>query len=142
MNEEMVMMRKAFFVVYCVLLLAAPTAAQSGGANADPVSGTWKGALDVPMAPDPVAVTFELKFDGKSKVSGTFTGLPSPGDIKIGAFDPKTGALKLQLGKTDDSAVLIVLEGTLDKEVATGKVSGEGGEGTFKIARKLSGAGV
>ena len=112
------MTRRGFVAACCVLLFAISASAQSGGAKADPVSGTWKGELNVPMAPDPVAVTFELKFDGKSKVSGTFTGLPSPGDVKIGTFDPKTGALKLQLGKTDDSAVLIILEGTLDKGVA------------------------
>ena len=135
------MTRRGFAAACCVLLFAISASAQSG-AKADPVSGTWKGELNVPMAPDPVAVIFELKFDGKSKVSGSFTGLPSPGDVKIGTFDPKTGALKLQLGKTDDSAVLIILEGTLDKGVATGKASGEGGDGTFKLARKLSGAGV
>jgi hypothetical protein len=130
------MTRRGFAAACGVLLFAISASAQSGGAKADPVSGTWKGQLNVPMAPDPVAVTFELKFDGKSKVSGTFTGLPNPGDVKIGTFDSKTGALKLQLGKTDDSAVLIILEGTLDKGVATGKVTGEGGDGEFKIAKK------
>ena len=131
------MTRRGFAAACCVLVFAVSASAQSGGAKADPVSGTWKGELNVPMAPDSVAVTFELKFDGKSKVSGTFTGLPNPGEVKTGTFDPKTGALKLQLGKMDDDAVLIILEGTLDKGVATGKVTGEGGDGTFKIAKKV-----
>jgi len=130
------MTRRAFVVVCCVLVVAAPMMAQSGGAMADPISGTWKGHLNVPMAPDPVPVTLELKFDGKSKVSGTFTGLPNPGDVKVGTFNPSTGALKLQLGKTDDTEVLIILEGTLEKGVATGKVTGEGGNGEFKIEKK------
>ena len=130
------MTRRGFVAACCVLVSAMHGSAQSSSAKADPVSGTWKGELSVPMAPNPVAVTFELTFDGKSKVSGTFTGLPNPGDVKIGTFDPKTGALKLQLGKTDDSAVLIILEGTLEKGVATGKVTGEAGDGTFKIAKK------
>ena len=130
------MTRKALIVLCGVLVFAATMAAQSGGAKSDPISGTWNGHLNVPMAPDPVAVTLELKFDGRSKVSGTFTGLPNPGDVKVGTFDPTSGALKLQLGKADDSEVLIILEGTLDKGVATGKVTGEGGNGEFKITKK------
>jgi hypothetical protein len=40
----------------------------------------------------------ELKFDGKGKVSGGFSGLPNPGEVKAGTVSPKTGALKLELG--------------------------------------------
>jgi hypothetical protein len=138
MNEENVMPRKMLIVLCSVLLFATATAAQSGGSRADPVSGTWKGTLDVPMSSDPVEVTLELKFDGKSKVSGTFTGLQRPGDVKIGTFNPATGALKLQLGRAGESAVLIILDGTLEKGVATGAVTGEGGDGKFKIAKQAA----
>jgi hypothetical protein len=132
------MTRRALVVICCVLLSVASIGAQSRGAAADPISGTWEGALNLPMAPEPVAVTFELKFDGKSKVSGTFVGLPNPGEVKAGTFDAKTGALKLELGKTGSSGVLIVLEGSVTKGVATGKVTGEGGNGDFKIAKKAA----
>ncbi len=132
------MTRRAFVVKCCVLLLAASIGAQSRGAAADPISGTWEGLLNVSMAPDPVSVTFELKFDGKSKVSGTFTGLPSPGEVKAGTFDAKTGALKLGLGKAGGSEVLIILEGSVTKGEATGKVTGEGGDGDFKIVKKAA----
>jgi hypothetical protein len=135
MNKEIVMTRRAFLSMCCVLLFATSILAQRGSVRADPISGTWKGHLDVPMSPDPVAVTLELKFDGKSKVSGTFTGLPNPGDVKAGTFNQESGALKLQLGKTGESEVLIILEGSVVKGVATGKVTGEGGNGEFKIAR-------
>ncbi len=54
----------------------------------------------------------------------------------MGTFDPKSGALKLQLGKTSDSAVLLVLEGTVVKGTASGKVNGDGGAGEFKITKK------
>ena len=131
------MTRRAFVMVCCVLLSATPMVAQSGGAKADPISGTWKGELNVPMVSDPVAITMELKFDGKGKVSGTFTGLPSPGDVKAGTFNPETGALKLELGKQSESEVLIILEGSVVKGVATGKVTGEGGNGEFKITRMV-----
>ena len=130
------MTRRAFAIACCLLVItAASVPAQSGGARPDPISGTWTGELVMKGRPDSVSVAFQLKFDGKDAVSGTFTGLPSPGDVKKGTFDPKTGALKLQLGKTDGDAVLLVLEGTVAKDVATGRFSGEM-SGEFKIAKK------
>jgi hypothetical protein len=118
----------------CVLLSATSIVAQSRGAKAkpDPLSGTWTGEL---APPGGVAVTMELKFDGKRAVSGTISGFSNPGEVKSGTFDPKTGALKLELGKTSDSAVLLVLEGTVVKGTATGRVSGEV-TGDFKLAKK------
>lgn len=129
------MIRRGFTIACCMLVFAASTLlAQSREAKPDLISGTWTGEL-VMNGPLAVAVTFQLKFDGKGAVSGTFTGLPSPGDVKKGMFDPKTGALELQLGKKDDSAVLLILEGTVAKGVATGRFSGEM-SGEFKIAKK------
>ena len=134
------MTRRWFLVACCVLLSATSAFAQARGANTDPLTGTWKGVLNIQNAQEPVAVTLELKFDGKSAVTGTFTGLPNPGDVKAGTFNPKTGALKLELGKKGDSEVRIVLEGTVEKGTATGRVTGEGGSGDFKLAQKAKDA--
>ncbi len=131
-------MTRRQFVVTCGLLLSATSmAAQSPGAKAkaDPISGTWTGELVRPSASGVIPVTMELKFDGKSSVSGTVSGLPNPADVKAGTFDPKTGALKLQLGMRGDSAVLLVLEGTVVKGTATGRFSGDE-TGEFKITKK------
>jgi hypothetical protein len=87
-------------------------------------------------APESMAVTMELKFDGKSAVTGTVAGLPNPAEVKAGSFDAKSGALKLQLGKKSDPAILLILEGTVVKGAVSGKVTGEGGGGAFKIAKK------
>jgi hypothetical protein len=133
------MTRRCFVMACCVLLSSIPIFAQSRGAKdakADPISGTWTGELAPQDAPKPVSVTLELKFDGKSSVTGTISGLPNPGDVKAGTFDPKTGALKLQLGKTSASEVLLVLEGTVVKGTATGRITGDAGTGDFKIAKK------
>jgi hypothetical protein len=130
------MKRRKFLVVCCALLSATSMLAQSRGAKGDPLSGTWKGELNVPQAPAPVAITMELKFDGKTAVTGTFSGLPNPGDVKSGTFNTKTGALKLELGKKGDSEVRLVLEGTVVNGTATGRVTGEAGTGEFKFARK------
>ena len=77
----------------------------------------------------------ELKFDRKREVSGTFSGFPSPGEVKAGTFDPKTGALRLELGKQGESAVLLILEGTIIKGTATGRFTGER-TGEFKLTKK------
>jgi hypothetical protein len=134
------MTRRLLVVFCCVMLIAATTFAQARSgksAKADPISGTWTGTLTPQNAPGPMSVTMELKFDGKSAVTGTASGLPNPADVKAGSsFDPKSGALKMQLGKTSDSAVLLVLEGTVVKGTASGKVNGDGGAGEFKITKK------
>ena len=133
------MTRRLLVVFCCVMLTAATTFAQARSgkaAKADPISGTWTGELAPQDAPRRMPVTMELKFDGKSVVTGTVSGLPNPADVKMGTFDPKSGALKLQLGKTSDSAVLLVLEGTVVKGTASGKVNGDGGAGEFKITKK------
>lgn len=130
------MTRRLLIAACCVFLAAPALFAQSRGAKSDPLSGTWKGELNVPDAQGPVPITMQLKFDGKSGVTGTFSGLPRPGDVKSGTFDPKTGSLKLQLGKTGETEVLITLEGTVVKDTASGRVSGEAGNGDFKLAKK------
>ena len=129
------MTRRRFVMACCVLLSAASMFAQSRGAAADPISGTWTGEL-VRQGASPTPVTMELKFDGKSAVSGTVSGLPNPAEVKIGTFDSKTGALKLQLGKKGDDAVLLILEGTVVKGTATGRVSGDA-VGEFKITKNV-----
>jgi hypothetical protein len=118
-----------------VLLSAVPITAQSTGTSADPITGTWVGHMG-PGATPRFAITLELTFDGKGAVSGTLVGLPSPGEIRSGTFDPQTGALKLQAAPTGDSVVRLVLEGTVVLDTATGRVSGDNQTGVFKITKK------
>ena len=129
------MTRRSLILVCCLVLSAPSLFAQTKGAKPDPITGTWTGELTPQDAPRTMTVTMELKFDGKGAVTGTVSGLPNPADVKAGSFDPKSGALKLQLGKKDEPAVLLVLEGTLVKGTASGKVSGDG-VGTFKLTKK------
>jgi hypothetical protein len=130
-------MTRRWFVLACCILVSAPAMlAQSQGAKPkpDPLSGTWTGDL-IREEERRVPITMELKFDGTRAVSGTFTGLPKPGDVKSGTFDPKTGALKLELGKQGEDAVLIVFEGTVAKGAASGRITGEI-TGEFKLSKK------
>jgi hypothetical protein len=129
------MIRKVLVLTCCVLWLGASLAAQSKNSKADPLTGTWSGQISLPGG-DSVSITLELKFDGKAAVTGTLAGLPHPGDVKRGTFDPKTGALKLELGRADGPEVLLVFEGNAEGDTASGRVTGEAGAGEFKLTKK------
>jgi len=126
------MTRRTLLWVCCVLVSASSVLAQSRGVKTDAISGTWTGELIVNRSRP---ITLQLKFDGTRKVTGTLTGLPNPADVKAGTFDPKTGALKLELGMQGDPAVLLVFAGKVVDGKAAGTVTGED-TGEFKIAKK------
>jgi hypothetical protein len=130
---------KRLVIACCVSLSGMPAFAQAGGAAADPLSGTWVGDMAPQGETSRTNVTMELKFDGSSAVSGTVTGPPSPGHIKTGTFDPKSGTLKLEV-QVQDADTLFVFDGTVLKGVATGRVSGNNRTGDFKLTKKAAGA--
>ena len=66
--------------VWCMLALAAPALAQSGAARAEAITGRWTGEFAIDGASR--RVRFQLKLDGKGGVSGTFTGLQNPGEVR------------------------------------------------------------
>jgi hypothetical protein len=117
----------------CVLWSGASLQAQSA---ADPVSGTWTGDIGLDLTTRH-PVKFELKFDGKSTLSGTVTG-PGPADFKTGSFDATTGALKLEVDVKDDGGTpkRFVFEGTALSGMATGRVSDGTQVGSFRIVRE------
>jgi hypothetical protein len=132
------MNRRTFVVACACLALSASTMFAQAKPKADAISGTWSGHL-IPRGASAsdggVSVTLKLKFDGKSAVTGTLDGMPNPGEVKSGTFDPKTGALKLQLGVTTETNVRLTLDGSVVKDKATGKMSGEQ-SGTFTLTKK------
>lgn len=131
------MTRRGFVVLVCSIALGvAALRAQENTATTDPITGTWTGELRPKDGPPPAAVTFELKYDGKNKVTGSFTGLTDPGEVKNGTYDAKTDAIKLDLGKLDGPAVLIVLEGKVIKGEVSGTMTAGPNTGTFTLARK------
>lgn len=127
-------MRQVTFLVIIVLVAACSVFAQSS--KADPISGTWSGYMG-PGASPQFAVSLDLKYDGKS-VSGSVSGLPSPGEIKAGSFDPATGALKLEASPVNDSTTRLVLEGTVVLDTVTGRVTVPNQTGTFKFTKQGS----
>jgi hypothetical protein len=124
-------MHKPLMFVLVLLLSSVASFAQS-----DSIAGAWGGELKPANSSRPIALTLDLKVDGKGAITGTATGFPDPAEVKTGTFDSKTGALKLQLGKKGEAAVQITLEGTVAKEAVSGTFSGGGRTGTFKLTRK------
>ncbi|MEK6410620.1 MAG: ankyrin repeat domain-containing protein [Acidobacteriota bacterium] len=116
---------------------ALPPVSSAPAPATDPISGTWKGDMGLNETTR-YPITMKLKFDGTSAVSGPVTGPPLPGEIKTGTFDPKTGALKLEVDVADEGIVVrFVFEGTVLEGSATGRVIGGGNRpGDFKITKK------
>ena len=125
---------KGLLILCCVLMSSISILAQSAASAADPITGTWKGYMG-PGVTAQYPITMQLKFDSKAAVSGTLQGLPSPGEVRVGTFDPNTSVMKLQLGVAGESAVRLVLEGTVVKGTATGSVNGDNQTGTFMITK-------
>jgi uncharacterized damage-inducible protein DinB len=133
-------MKPSSLLLVCLMVCGAiPICAQSSGAAADAITGTWIGQMGPGTTPQ-FTITLELIADGKGAVSGTVAGLPIPGEVKSGTFDSQTGALKLEAAPLDGSATRLVLEGTVVLGTATGRVSGGNQTGTFKITKKGSAA--
>jgi len=118
-------MTRRWFVMLCGLVIASAGLFAQSSAKADPITGAWTGEIRAENDAEGRPITLNLKFDGKSIVTGTMTGLPNPGDVKKGTFDPATGALKLELGKTGESEVLLTFDGKVAGGKAVCKVTGE-----------------
>lgn len=73
---------RSLLIICFVLMSASSMPGQTAAAAADPITGTWKGYMG-PGANPQYAITMDLKLD-KAAISGTFQGLPSPGEVKNG----------------------------------------------------------
>lgn len=122
------------WIVCCVISSTLSLAAQSPGA--DPISGTWTGSMG-PNETDRHPIKVELKFDGTS-ITGLITGPPYPGEIKSGTFDPKTGALKLDVTVKDEDSTRVLFQGTLKEGAVTGRVEMPNQSGTFTITKSTA----
>jgi hypothetical protein len=109
----------------------------SAFAQRDPVSGTWAGDWG-PSERDRNQVTVELKFDGKSAVTGTVNPGPNAVPLQKGSFDPATGILKLQAEAKDrrGGTLQYVIEGKVTGTSASGSWNHANRKGDFKITKK------
>ena len=119
-------------VVALALVTAASLAAQTR--TTDPISGAW-GQNDVPM--------LELKFDGKSAVTGTAHwrngAQDNPAPIAKGTFDAKKSAFRLEgegKGRDGNTGHFVVEGSVLDGDTIGGTYDFSGEKGNFTF-RKL-----
>jgi hypothetical protein len=115
-----------------LLALSLTALAQTTKPTTDPVSGIWG---------DPNGPGFELKYDGKSTVSGSIrivdAGNFSTAPIKKGTFNSQTRALKLEgdAKKPDGTISHFVIEGTVDQTEVAGTYKFDNNQGNFKFPR-------
>lgn len=119
----------------CIVLAFATVAFAQ---ESDPISGAWTGEMGASDS-DRARIKMELKFDGKSFL-GTVVGLPKPGEIKSGTYDPKTGAFEFEASPTGDTTTRLSFAGTLVNGTATGRVKGDNRVGTFIVTKSSGGA--
>jgi len=129
-------MRRSFLSACCALLLAQAGVAQA----ADPITGKWTGDIGLSDT-DRHSVTFELKLAANGGIDGTVQG-PGPATLKSGSFDAKTGALRLNVDVIENGRpALFLFEGVAVAGVVTGRVSGNGETGTFRLTMSSAGFG-
>ena len=117
----------------CLLWFAASVVAAQAP---DPISGTWKGDMG-PDGGERFQITMQLKFDGKSAVSGTIEGNGQTAQIASGSsFNAQSGSLKIQADvQSDGETQRFVFDGTVSANTAKGSVSGHGQTGSFQVAK-------
>jgi hypothetical protein len=117
------------------LCLASALLAQDKAAN--PLSGIWFGYYGTSPR-DQAQVRVTLEWDGKV-LSGEVTTGDEPYDIQRATFDPKTGAIHLEVetpGRGRGSYHYII-DGKVDKDTITGLWHHEAAKGDFQI-KKIS----
>ena len=102
--------------------------------SSDPVSGVWFGYYgETPR--DQAQVRLTLQWDGKVLTGSVTTG-DDPFDIENTSFDPKTGAIHMEVvvpnGRVD---VHYVIDGKVDKDTLEGVWHHEFGKGDFKLKK-------
>jgi hypothetical protein len=132
MGRKTDVLRITTLLIGCsVLLMVAATIGQTTAETKDPVTGIW-GSDGLP--------NLDLKFDGKSGVSGTTIWRQGSDErraaIKTGTFDAKSGALKLEgeVKRADGLTVAYLIEGKIEKDTIVGmfKLGDRAGEFSFK----------
>lgn len=129
------MKHRSLVLACCALLSAASLRSQTAVAGSDPISGTWTGDIGLDLTTRHT-VKFDLKLTGASTISGTVTG-PGAADFKGGTFDPKTGALRMELDVKDDGTTpkRFVFEGVAVGGTATGRVNDGTQIGSFRLMK-------
>jgi len=121
------MIRAALMIVTALSLPPTPARAQS-------IAGPWAGKMgesDQRL----VSVFIDLKADGAA-LSGRVTGPDlSPGRIRKGSYDAKSGSVVFEVVIEDAGNTVVNFEGKLVKDSITGTVGSGTRKGVFRLGR-------
>ena len=120
------------------LVVAAPTLAQRGPAQSDPLTGTWSGDWG-PNAQDRNQVTVDLKWDGKV-LTGVVrtTGRPEV-NLSNSTFDATTRTVKMEAEAKNtrtNANIKYLIDGKLDGNTLSGSWNHDNTKGDFKLTKK------
>ena len=120
------------------LVVAAPTLAQRGPAQGDPLTGTWSGDWG-PNAQDRNQVTVDLKWDGKV-LTGVVrtTGRPEV-NLSNSTFDATTRTVKMEAEAKNtrtNANIKYLIDGKLDGNTLSGSWNHDNTKGDFKLTKK------
>ena len=120
------------------LVVAAPTLAQRGPAQSDPLTGTWSGDWG-PNAQDRNQVTVDLKWDGKV-LTGVVrtTGRPEV-NLSNSTFDATTRTVKMEAEAKNtrtNANIKYLIDGKLDGTTLSGSWNHDNVKGDFKLTKK------
>ena len=120
------------------LVVAAPTLAQRGPAQADTLTGTWSGDWG-PNAQDRNQVTVDLKWDGKV-LTGVVrtTGRPEV-NLSNSTFDATTRTVKMEAEAKNtrtNANIKYLIDGKLDGNTLSGSWNHDNTKGDFKLTKK------
>jgi len=104
---------------------------------ADPISGIWFGYYGTNPR-DQAQVRVTLEWNGKV-LSGNVTTGDEPYDIERATFDPKTGAIHMEVVTPGSGrgSFHYVIDGKIEKDTMTGLWHHEAAKGDFQI-KKIS----
>jgi hypothetical protein len=120
------------------LVIAAPTLAQRGPAQSDPLTGSWSGEWG-PNAQDRNQVTVDLKWDGKVLTGVVRTANRPEVNLSNSTFDATTRTVKMEAvakNPRTDANVKYLIEGKLDGTTMSGSWNHDNGKGDFKLTKK------
>lgn len=131
-------MKHGILQLLCIAGIAGTSMVTVGSAQSAALSGTWTATVVADGASgDRFGLFFALNFDG-TRVSGT-AGTSADnhnGTIMAGAFDPSTGALKLEVDVKDSGRTgRAVFDGRMVDTTAIGRFTFDNRAGTFLMTR-------
>jgi len=141
------MKRKTAFLICLLacLAVAVPIVAQqraaAPAAAADPVSGTWTGDWG-PSANDRNQVTVDLKWDGKSALTGTVKSTqPARADVALqkSTFTAASNSIHMEAespAARGGGTVHFIIDGKLSGNTMTGSWNHDNVKGDFKLTKK------